>query len=184
MKEADLASTAELLNRSDEIEDCYKDWQLTQKELRNWEEVASKFREYEQDRLPLLEKIATEKARLEEEKRFLQIQEEAVLEQRAAFDNLQESLDRATLLLHQAEARVTERRELEKKRSTARERQAEIKSENETLHAEMNQLKGRIGTLESTTDASCPLCGQALTEKHRKSTLKHLKGEGKKRGDR
>ena len=184
MKEADLASTAELLNRSDEIEDCYKDWQLTQKELRNWEEVASKFREYEQDRLPLLEKIATEKARLEEEKRFLQIQEEAVLEQRAAFDNLQEELDRATLLLHQAEARVTERRELEKKRSTARERQAEIKSENETLHAEMNQLKGRIGTLESTTDASCPLCGQALTEKHRKSTLKHLKGEGKQRGDR
>ncbi|MBM3123995.1 MAG: SMC family ATPase [Chloroflexi bacterium] len=183
-KEGDLASTAELIRRSDEIEARYKDWQMTQKELRNWEEIASKFRDYEQDRLPLLEKITTEKARLEEEKRLLQIQEQSVVERRAAFDNLQESLDRATLLLKQAEERVAERRELEKKWSSDRERQAEIKSENETLHAEMNQLKDRIDALESATDASCPLCGQELTEKHRRSTLRLLKGEGKEKGDR
>jgi exonuclease SbcC len=48
----------------------------------------------------------------------------------------------------------------------------------------MNQLKGRIEALKSADGATCPLCGQELNEKHRKSTLKQLETDGKEMGDR
>ena len=52
-----------------------------------------------------------------------------------------------------------------------------------SLKVEMNQLKERIEALKSADGATCPLCGQELSEKHRKSTLKQLEAEGKEKGD-
>jgi exonuclease SbcC len=48
----------------------------------------------------------------------------------------------------------------------------------------MNQLKERIDTLKFAEGASCPLCGQQLSEEHRASTLQQLEEEGKVKGDR
>ena len=55
--------------------------------------------------------------------------------------------------------------------------------ENDTLRVDMNQLKERIETLKSAEGASCPLCGQELSEEHRQSTLQQLEEEGKQKGD-
>ena len=48
----------------------------------------------------------------------------------------------------------------------------------------MNQLKERIDTLKFAEGASCPLCGQQLSEEHRASTLQQLEEEGRQKGDR
>jgi DNA repair protein SbcC/Rad50 len=181
---ADRASYADLVDRAKEIESAYKEWQNIRKELEEWERTASQFREHEKDRAPLLERIAVEKARLEEEKRSLLIDEEEVNMQQTAASNLKEEIAEVQKSLEQAEAKVTERAELESKRNEARERQAAMKVENETLRVEMNQLKERIETLQSADGASCPLCGQELSEQHRKSTLKSLEAEGKQKGDK
>ena len=74
--------------------------------------------------------------------------------------------------------------QLESQRNSARERQAELKAENEALKADMNQLKERIDTLKFAEGASCPLCGQQLSEEHRASTLQQFEEEGKQKGDR
>ena len=76
-KEADRASYADLVNRAKEIESAYKAWQKARKELEELDKVASEFHEHEKERAPLLEQIAVEKARLEEEQRAL-LAEEAV----------------------------------------------------------------------------------------------------------
>ena len=183
-KETDRASYADLVNRAKEIESKYKEWQESRKELEVWEKTASQFREHEKDRTPLLEKIAVEKAKLEEEKRSLEVDEEAVNNQKSAIGDLKKNIEQAEKSLAEAEKKVAERLDLESKRSEARERQAAMKVENETLKVEMNQLKERIEALKSADGAACPLCGQELSEKHRKSTLKQLEAEGKVKGDK
>jgi len=183
-KQADRASYASLVDRAKEIESVYKEWQQIRQELEEWEKTASQFREHEKQRTPLLEKIAVEKAKLEEEQRSLLIDEEAVSGQQSAIGELKQEIASAETALKEVEAKVAERVDLETKRNEARERQAAMKVENETLKVEMNQLKERIEALKSAEGAVCPVCGQELSEAHRKSTLKQLESEGKDKGDK
>ncbi|MDQ3004859.1 MAG: SMC family ATPase, partial [Chloroflexota bacterium] len=182
-KEADRDSYANLVNRAKEIESTYKAWQKSRKELEEWDKVASKFHDHNKERLPLLEQIAAEKARLEEEKRSLLIEEEAVNDQSTTIETLKAEIEKVQIRLEEAEARISERTALEKERNTGRERQVALRVENDTLKVDMNQLKERIDTLKSAEGASCPLCGQELSEEHRQSTLQQLEEEGKQKGD-
>ena len=70
-KQADRDSYADLVHRSREIESAYKAWQKSRKELEEWDSIASQFRDHEKDRAPLVEVIAVERAKLEEEQRSL-----------------------------------------------------------------------------------------------------------------
>ncbi|HET9915429.1 MAG TPA: SMC family ATPase [Anaerolineales bacterium] len=183
-KEAERDSYADLVNRAREIESAYKTWQKSRKELEEWEEIASRFREYEKERAPLLEQIAVERAKLEQELEGLREQLSAISDQLSAVSELESQIASAEASLKQAEARVTERAGLEDKRNTSRERQAELKAENDALKVTMNELKERIDSLKAAEGATCPLCGQELSPEHRKTTLKQLESEGKEKGDR
>jgi exonuclease SbcC len=183
-KEAERDSYADLVNRARQIESAHKAWQKARKELEDWEEIASRFREYEKERAPLLEQIAVEKAKLEQELEGLQEQFSVITGQLSAVSKLEEQIASAETSLQEAETRVSQRTGLENKRSNARERQAELKAENDTLKVTMNDLKERIDSLKAAEGATCPLCGQELSPEHRKSTLKQLESEGKEKGDR
>ncbi|HKY55368.1 MAG TPA: SMC family ATPase [Anaerolineales bacterium] len=183
-KEAERDSYARLVDRAKEIEAAYKAWQKSRNELEEWDKIALKFHEHEKERAPLLEQIAVEKARLEEEKRSLLLEEETLVQQRSIMEELKTEIDRLESLLEETESKITERGDLEQQRNTGRERQAALKVENETLKVEMNQLKERIDTLKSAKGATCPLCGQKLSQKHRRATLTQFQQEGKERGDR
>ena len=183
-RQADRDSYADLVNRSKEVESAYKAWQKSRTVLEEWDRVASQFHEHQKERTPLLEKIAAEKAKLEEEKRSLLVEEEAVIDQKSTVSNLESEIGKAQKFLAEAELKVKERVELEIQRGAARERQAELKAENDTLKVDMNQLKERIDSLKAAQGATCPLCGQELSNEHRKTTLKQLEAEGKEKGDR
>ena len=183
-KQADRNSYADLVRRAGDIEARYRSWQTSRKELEGWDALASRVREHEKDRAPLLELIAGEKARLAQELAGLQEQALAITEQSTAIDTLQEQIAASAGSLRQSEIRVTERLEFEEKRNAARERQAELKAENDSLKATMNELKERIESLRAAEGATCPLCGQELSPEHRMATLEQLEGEGKQKGDR
>ena len=183
-KETERAAYADLVQRAKEVETDYKALQKSRKELEGWEKVAAQFHEHQKERAPLLEQIAGEKARLEEEKRNLQVEEEAISDQQSAVGSLKTDIDKTKKLLSEAEGRIKERLDLEEQRNTSREKQAEMKAENDALKVDMNQLKERIETLKAAEGAACPLCGQPLSKEHRKSTLKQLEEEGKEKGDR
>jgi len=184
VKQADRDSYADLVNRAREIESTYKSWQKSRKELEEWEGIASQFREYEKERAPLLEQIAVERARLEQELEGLREQLLAVSDQLSAVGELELQIASAEKLLKQAEAKAAERDELEDTRNASRERQAELKAENEALKVVMNELKERIDSLKAAEGVTCPLCGQELSPEHRKATLKQLESEGREKGDR
>lgn len=183
-KQADRDSYADLVHRAKEIESAYKAWQKSRKELEEWDNIASQFREYEKDRAPLLEQIAVEKARLEQELEGLQEQAKSVEDQLLVISNLSEQIDLAKQSLAESEKRLKERENIMALVQSARERQAELKAENEGLKAEMNELKERIDSLKAAEGASCPLCGQELSPEHRMATLLQLESEGKQEGDR
>jgi exonuclease SbcC len=128
--------------------------------------------------------VAAEKAKLEEERRGLQEQEKTAREQTAALSDLTVQIENAQKLLTEAEKNIANRGELEAKRVAGREESARLKTENEMLKAQMDELKTRIDQLEAAQGATCPLCGQALSEEHRASTLKQLNDEGKEKGNR
>ncbi|MFZ5822187.1 MAG: AAA family ATPase [Chloroflexota bacterium] len=128
--------------------------------------------------------LAAEKARLEEERRGLRGQFSVFSDQSAAIGELTSKVAGARQALVETEAALEKRSEIERARSAAREEFATLKAENELRKLEMDELKTRIDRLEAAEGATCPLCGQALSEKHRQSTLKQLKADGKDKGDR
>ena len=183
-KAADRDSYADLVNRAKEIESAHKDWLKIRKELEEWDRTASQFHEHEKDRTPLLERIAIERAKLEQERELLLEQEKVISEQASTVSGLEAEIERVQSLLTDAQARFDQRSNLEREKNAARERQAELKAENEALRLDMNQLKERLDALKSAEGATCPLCGQELSEEHRLATLEQLEAEGKQEGDR
>jgi exonuclease SbcC len=183
-RQAERDSYTDLVHRAREIESAYKAWQRSRKKLEEWDGVASQFREYERERSPLLEQIAVERAKLEQEFEGLQHQASAASEQQSAIFDLEAQIATAEAALTAAEARVAERTQLEEERNAARERQAELKAENDALKTDMNELKERIDSLRSAQGVSCPLCGQELSPEHRLATLRQLETQGKQEGDR
>jgi exonuclease SbcC len=182
-KESELASYADLVTRAKEIESAYKAWQKARADVEKMDQVAAQFREHDEKRQPLLREIEVEKTKLEQEKGELSRQYSVISNQLEGMEQLEGQLDAAQKSLDEAEAKVKERIELETSRSEARERQAALKVENETLRVQMEELKRRIDALKVADGAECPLCGQPLSEAHRKSTLAQLEAEGKAKGD-
>jgi exonuclease SbcC len=182
-REAERATYADLVNRAAEVESAYKRWKQARAESERMDEVAAQFREHETHRQPLLEEIAVEKAKLEQEREALNEQYSVISNQLPVIAELNEKITITKESLIDAEAKLAEREELEKQSNAAREKLAELKAENQTLKVQMDELKSRIDRLSATEGAVCPLCGQDLSEKHRKSTLARLETEGKTQGD-
>ena len=130
------------------------------------------------------QQLVAEKAKLEEERRGLKEQEQVMKGQRLAINELMTQVESAKKPLAEAEEKLKQRSELELNRNAAREEYAKLKAENELLKTQMDELKEHIDQLEAAEGATCPLCGQTLSEEHRQSTLKQLQDEGKEKGDR
>lgn len=182
-KENERASYTELVNRTKEIESAYKAWQKARKELEEWDKTALEFRDHDEKRQPLLRKIEVEKTKLEQEQGVLRDQLSVISDQLSVKDELISQIETAQKSLQEAEEKIKERGELESQRNEAREKYAALKVENETLRKEMDEFKARIDSLEKADGAACPLCGQELSEDHRKTTLKELSRQGKQKGD-
>ena len=183
-RESEGATFADLLERAAAVESAYEQWKQARAESERMDDSAEQFREQEKRRTPLLEAIAIEKAKLEQEREALVVQQTAVSDQEAKTVELQEEIEAAKKLLADADAKLAEREELEKQAGAVREKMAELKAENQTLKVQMDELKARIDRLSVAEGAACPLCGQDLSEAHRISTLAGLEREGKAQGDR
>lgn len=183
-KEAERNSYLDLLNRAASVETAYQAWQQARANLSRMDEIAAQFREQDQKRQPLLEAIAIEKARLEQELEALRNQQSTFNAQAPVVEQLQKEVVTSQETLAETETKLAERAELEQRLGIARERQAELRAENTALKSQMDELKTRIDQLSAAEGATCPLCGQALSETHRKSTLAGLEKDGRSQGDR
>ena len=184
LKETERTSHAALARRGSEVEGAYASLLKARLDLEKWEQVAERFREYDQRRQPLLREIETEHARLQQEKLGLEEQCTAIGDMASAAQGYQAGLSGARQVLEQAEVKLAERLVLQKQIQEGREKQAGLRTENASLKIEMDELKIRIEKLSAAEGAVCPLCGQSLSPEHRQSTLEELQVEGRQLGNR
>ena len=176
--------TAELIGNANQIEADYAAWRQSLAELERWETIARTFRDHEHKRAPMLQQIAAERARLEQELAQLEARKTLVEQARTAVSTLEQELKESEAALALADSAMQARTALQGELAAQREDLAGKSAENKNLKDKMDDLKRRIETLDASTDASCPLCGQELTLDHRLSTLKRLQAEGRELGDR
>ena len=182
-KESDRARYANLIIRETEIESAYQAWQKACVELEAFDQMVLEFREHDERRQPLLREIEVEKAKLEQELEGLNRQLSVISDQASVKDELAVQIADANQLLEEVESKIKERAELENQRNEAREKFAALKVENESLRKEMKEIEKQRDSLEEAHGATCPVCGQELSEAHRESTLKELNKDGKDKGD-
>ena len=182
-KQADRTAFSDLIDRAAQVESTYQSWVETRAELACLEETAARFHQHEGRRQPLLREIEAQRARLEQERQTLEEQFAQINEQSTTIKKLRAQLKTARQTLAETETQLAERLELEARVAEAREKLAELKAENQGLKVQMDELKARIEQLRASEGATCPLCGQELSETHRASTLAQLQGEGKSQGD-
>jgi DNA repair protein SbcC/Rad50 len=182
-KESERENYVDLVSRAKEIESEYKKWKKVKEELGELENSSFVARDYELKRQPLVDVINAERNELEKEKSILDNQYSVISEQLSVVKELETEIISAKKSLAEVEKKIEERESVENQRNEAKERLAGLKSENESLRNEMDELKKRIDSLKVADGAECPLCGQPLSESHRKETLKQLEKDGKQKGD-
>ena len=183
-REAEGAAQADLVRRAADVETAYRAWNLARADLEKWQAAEARFHAFEKRRQPWLDAINAEKARLEQEGQLLSVQCSVISGQQPAIANLKSEIEIAKTGLAECETRLAERNALQEQVQTARERQTELRGENERLKADMDEIKQRLVQLGSATGAACPLCGQTLNAEHRQATLEQLNRQGVEMGDR
>lgn len=173
-----------LIERSAQIEAALADWQACRDQLAQWDVTAARFHEHEARRQAPLTEIEVAKAQLEQELRTLIEQQTTLESQRNIRRDLSVSISQLEASLAQYEISLGQRTNLQSEMDTARQAQADARAENPRLRAEMDALKERIDQLSAVEGASCPLCGQPLSETDRQSMVADLTAQGKTLGDK
>jgi len=181
MRQKRLAEYQGLLAQAGEIETGYATYQRA---VEQEQELGAKLRqsvELNERRLALEMQISEARHRLEAE-REIAVRRIAELEGRLP--------DHVLLAEHDdVQAQLVHLAQLSESREAARgdlariaQEQAELRTRNEALWAEMGALKEKIMLLEQA-GAQCPLCGQSLTDEHRLRLLDQFQADGRTRGD-
>ena len=182
-RQKEQAQHIDLLSRAEEISKNEKDWKEKRTEISQFDELAGRFRAEEKRRSAPLSAIEGEKVRLETELEGLlglskKNKENASQEVKLSkeFKTAQTELKK---LEKQAAAGTKQTVQLEK----AKAKLVALKAENPHLKAEMDELVSRIKQIEGAKGATCPSCGQALSEDHRKEMVTLWTAEGTEKGD-
>ena len=183
-RENEKKTYADLIQHADEIETAHNTWMTARESLQKWDSLATTFHKYERQRQPYLDEINTEKARLEQEQLSLNQTYEKYKSQKNEVTTLASEIKNTEAELEQNEQKVLRRDEQKSELDFCREQAAALKAENDALKIQMDETKARIDQITNIEGAACPLCGQPLTAKHRKSTIDQLKQAGKEMGDR
>ena len=170
------------LTGGDGIKQALAQWKLDQAELEKLDDLANHFQTFDAQRQVPLQEIAAAKAglvtkiqqlsKVESEIKDLQLSQ---IEKKTALDQLQKIVSQLT-------EKVSARATLETDLRTLADERASARAENQTLMAEMKDLKERIDRLSEVEGADCPLCGQPLSEPDRVRLLQELQEEGKEKG--
>ncbi len=95
----------------------------------------------------------------------------------ASVTALQTRLKTVQDALAQMDAKDARRTTLQTARSTQAEESARLQGENKIMQAQADPLKTRIATLEASTEANCPTCGEALSAENRHKLIADLKAD-------
>jgi exonuclease SbcC len=171
------------LEASEEVEKNYHDWLKKRQELEKWEEIAANFRQHDGERAAPLTAIEAQRARLQQELHALEQEQQQVNDNQSQLTELNQQWLAGKSDVDKLAQKLDRHQEVEETLRTLVQKQSEADGENKHLKEQMEVLKERIEKISRAEGVECPLCGQPLKPKDRKSLLKQLQSEGSSKGD-
>jgi exonuclease SbcC len=182
-RKVSLTDVEKTLQHSDEIEKNYLSWQNVRKVLSSMDTVGMEYNQLKLKRGEINGKIQAAAARLTQERLSLEQKKKDIIAVQNAGPDIQRSLSEKTNQIEQIQLKLKNFEQLEVELDDSKQKKADQMGENNQLKVKMKELKDRIGYLENTHSADCPLCGQDLTVEHKQKMLGKLNAEGKDFGD-
>ena len=183
VREANLADARKTLQNSDEIEKKYQSWQKIRKALSSLDAIGMEYNQLQLKKGEINGKIQAAVARLTQERLSLEQKRAEIMMIQDAQPEMQKSLLEKTAKIKEVQSELKTFEQLELELDESKQKKADLMGENNQLIDKMKEIKDRIGYLENTHTADCPLCGQYLSEDHRQEVLGKLRAEGKSYGD-
>lgn len=182
--DAERAGYRQSLEREAAVRADYQRWTELRADLERWDGVAANFREIEARRSGPLTLIAAEASRLDQERRTLAAQAQAVLLEQERLPGLDAQCQEAAAAMERLQAQLSGREAWETSLREVQTQAADARAENGTLKEAMRALKERINRLNQLDSAVCPFCGQPLSLDDRAGLVVSLEADGKEMGDR
>ena len=182
-RKVSLTDVEKTLQHSDEIEKNYLSWQNVRKVLSSMDTVGMEYNQLKLKRGEINGKIQVAAARLTQERLSLEQKKKDIIAVQNEGPDIQRSLSEKTNQIKQIQLKLVDFERLEAELDDSKQKKADQMGENNQLKVKMKELKDRIGYLENTHSADCPLCGQDLTVEHKQKMIKKLNIEGKDFGD-
>jgi exonuclease SbcC len=183
-RRSDWNEGAVTLAQADEITQAYQSWRTMRDEVEKWDELADRYHSLQVKRGQVEAGIGAEEARLRQEQHGLQEKQQDIVRKQELQAALQIEVEANRQRLAELEAHLKEMPQLEERLAALQDHYTDLKAENLRLKVSMLDVKKNIDTLQSATGSQCPLCGQALTDEHRRTLMDNFYREGKSQGDR
>ena len=180
--QAELDALTTRLARREEILAAAEQRRALQVQLNELAQRGRRYRELQAQRAQVEAAYREARARLEQERAHLERLRAQALNAREQWQALeaQQAADQARL--QALEGPTAE--ELNARLQEMAAEQARLQAENRELRAAMDELKDRLERLRAAEGATCPLCGQPLSDEHRQDLLARLEAEGKALAER
>lgn len=153
-------------------------------DLKNWEKVAEKFRDYEKQREDPNSEIRAEQAALEQELHNLTTKKTEAEQAQNGLNQLLSTLETLKEKFGELDSKIKQKEDISKERDELLKRITTAETENPRLRNEMNEIQDRIKQLERSDSPECPVCGQPLPTTERLALIAALQTEGKQLGDK
>ncbi len=180
--EARLRALERLLAEREAIEKGYQAWQEARADEQAWRERQLAWSRLQTRRARLEGEVQAARAALEAEIQALETQMRRWEEQAAQREVREQAVGEARGRLEELSALAEEATALRERRTGIADELAQLSARNEVLRAEMESLKERTVLLREA-EATCPVCGQPLSEDERRRLVASLEAEGKAKAD-
>ncbi len=170
-----------------EREEILSSVQLNKDQLSGLEKILAGFAEVQRKwhkENALLNQLETDRKLLAQESSQLKLQAEEVRLLEIERSTVTANMADATDAVDRAKEALAKLSEYFQRSVVAQADLDVLISEQERLKVNMDKLRDRLDRLQEETGGKCPLCGQSLTEDHRKSMLSELEADGKGDADK
>lgn len=130
-----------------------------------------------------LQKHLSQRKLWQQEVEQLQIQARRAQRQQAEQEKVRQNLEEAQRALARLDEESLALAKKRERHALALADLNRLEGEQPRLRREMDKLQERIQKLEEEAAGACPLCGQPLTEEHRREVLAGIRVEGSQKGE-
>jgi exonuclease SbcC len=180
---SELAVFEGTLENEESIRQAYQTWQDTRAEVEQWNALANQYHQLQNERGTAAAQLQAEEARLRQELAGLEAAQKEVDQLLPKMAPLQEQVKKDHTRLSELAKTLGELPRVEEQIAELQKKKTALGAENLHLKENMAELKANIEQLEAASGTQCPLCGQELSDAHRRAILEQLNAEGKTLGD-